>query len=154
MSACSSPIASCAESEYDIGKLPEKPSTSYAGGKLNGTKIGVPYAETAQWLLVTTDSGVVVVSPTAAGVTVEKTPTANGSDEYVVTFTDVAVADDDVLAPLTVQPTRPDRGPVDGSTHVRCKPCHHQTPFCAAKPAVVRIGLSTPSRPPWRGTGR
>ncbi|MFL0239045.1 acyl-CoA dehydrogenase family protein [Mycobacterium sp. SMC-17] len=83
-------------------QLPEKPSTSYAGGKLNGTKIGVPYAETAQWLLVTTDSGVVVVSPTAAGVTVEKTPTANGSDEYVVTFTDVAVADDEVLAGATV----------------------------------------------------
>ncbi|WP_071285677.1 acyl-CoA dehydrogenase family protein [Mycolicibacterium llatzerense] len=82
-------------------QLPEAPSTSFAGGKLNGTKIGVAYAETAQWLLVTTDSGVVVVSPQAAGVTVTATPTANGSDEYVVTFADVVVPDDDVLAGAT-----------------------------------------------------
>lgn len=27
LSACNSPIRSCAESEYDIGKLPENPST-------------------------------------------------------------------------------------------------------------------------------
>ncbi|MCT7372378.1 acyl-CoA dehydrogenase family protein [Mycolicibacterium llatzerense] len=82
-------------------QLPEAPSTSFAGGKLNGTKIGVAYAETAQWLLVTTDSGVVVVSPQAAGVTVTATPTANGSDEYVVTFADVVVPDEDVLAGAT-----------------------------------------------------
>lgn len=82
-------------------QLPEVPSTSFAGGKLNGTKIGVAYAETAQWLLVTTDSGVVVVSPQAAGVTVTATPTANGSDEYVVTFADVVVPDEDVLAGAT-----------------------------------------------------
>lgn len=82
-------------------QLPETPSTSFAGGKLNGTKIGVAYAETAQWLLVTTDSGVVVVSPQAAGVTVTATPTANGSDEYVVTFADVVVPDEDVLAGAT-----------------------------------------------------
>ncbi len=82
-------------------QLPEAPSTSFAGGKLNGTKIGVAYAETAQWLLVTTDSGVVVVSPQSAGVTVTATPTANGSDEYVVTFADVVVPDEDVLAGAT-----------------------------------------------------
>lgn len=82
-------------------QLPETPSTSFAGGKLNGTKIGVAYAETAQWLLVTTDRGVVVVSPQAAGVTVTATPTANGSDEYVVTFADVVVPDEDVLAGAT-----------------------------------------------------
>ncbi|MDR3663096.1 MAG: acyl-CoA/acyl-ACP dehydrogenase [Mycobacterium sp.] len=78
-------------------QLPDAPSTSFAGGKLNGTKVGVPYAETAKWLLVTTDNGVVVVTPKSAGVTVTKTPTANGSDEYVVTFADVAVPDEDVL---------------------------------------------------------
>ncbi|HTM84618.1 MAG TPA: acyl-CoA dehydrogenase family protein, partial [Mycobacterium sp.] len=32
-----------------------------------------------------------------------KTPTSAGSDEYVVTFTDVAVADDEVLAGATVE---------------------------------------------------
>jgi 3-oxo-4-pregnene-20-carboxyl-CoA dehydrogenase alpha subunit len=78
--------------------LPERPGAALAGGKLSGAKVGVPYAEQADWLLVTTDNGVVVVSPKAAGVTLTKTPTSNHSDEYVVTFADVAVADADVLA--------------------------------------------------------
>lgn len=81
--------------------LPQQPATTFRGGTLNGTKIGVPYAESAKWLVVTADTAVVVVSPTAAGVTLTRTPTANGSDEYVVTFTDVAVSDDDVLAGAT-----------------------------------------------------
>jgi 3-oxo-4-pregnene-20-carboxyl-CoA dehydrogenase alpha subunit len=38
-----------------------------------------------------------VVSPGADGVTVTKTPTSNHSDEYVVTFSDVAVDSADVL---------------------------------------------------------
>lgn len=78
--------------------LPEHPATSLAGGRLSGTKVGVPYAEQADWILVTTDSGVVVVSPTAAGVTLTKTPAANGSEEYVVVFEDVAVPEADVVA--------------------------------------------------------
>ncbi|MUL84009.1 MULTISPECIES: acyl-CoA dehydrogenase family protein [unclassified Mycolicibacterium] len=77
--------------------LPERPATNYADGKLNGTKTGVPYAGTAQWLVVTADSAVVVVSPAADGVTVTKTPTSNGSDEYVITFADVAIDAADVL---------------------------------------------------------
>jgi alkylation response protein AidB-like acyl-CoA dehydrogenase len=78
--------------------LPEHPSTSLSGGRLSGTKVGVPFAELADWIVVTTDSGVVVVAPSADGVTLTKTPTANGSDEYAVTFADVAVPDADVLA--------------------------------------------------------
>ena len=78
--------------------LPEHPATTLSGGRLSGTKVGVPYAEVADWILVTTDSGVVVVSPRAEGVTVVKTPAANGSDEYVVTFDDVEVPESDVLA--------------------------------------------------------
>lgn len=66
--------------------LPENPSVTLVDGKLTGTKTGVPYAETAQWLLVTAAGGVAVIAPTAAGVTVTKTPTANGTDEYVVVF--------------------------------------------------------------------
>ena len=77
--------------------LPERPVTNFAEGKLNGTKIGVPYAETAKWLVVTADNAVVVVSPEADGVTVTKTPTSNGSDEYAVTFADVVVDAADVL---------------------------------------------------------
>ena len=78
--------------------LPDKPAATLAGGKLNGTKIGVPYAAQADWIVVTADTGVVVVSPKADGVQATKTPTSNHSDEYVVTFSDVAVSDDDVLA--------------------------------------------------------
>jgi alkylation response protein AidB-like acyl-CoA dehydrogenase len=78
--------------------LPDRPKVTLSGDKLSGTKVGVPYAELADWLVVTTDGGVVVVSPKAAGVTLTKTPTSNHSDEYVVTFDGVAVADSDVLA--------------------------------------------------------
>jgi alkylation response protein AidB-like acyl-CoA dehydrogenase len=77
--------------------LPELPATRLAGGKLSGTKVGVPFAVLADWFVVSTDSGVVVVSSKADGVTCVKTPTANHSDEYVVTFGDVTVADADVL---------------------------------------------------------
>jgi alkylation response protein AidB-like acyl-CoA dehydrogenase len=76
--------------------LPDRPVTTLANNRLTGTKIGVPYAEQAEWMIVTADSGVVVVSPKAAGVTLTKTPTSNDSDEYVVTFSDVEV--DGVLA--------------------------------------------------------
>lgn len=78
--------------------LPEQPAVTLSGNRLSGTKIGVPYAEQAEWMLVTADTGVVVVSPHADGVQLTRTPTSNGSDEYVVVFTDVAVADEDVLA--------------------------------------------------------
>jgi alkylation response protein AidB-like acyl-CoA dehydrogenase len=66
--------------------LPDRPSTTYADGKLNGTKVAVSYAEQANWLIVTADNAVVVVSPKADGVTVTKTPTSNHADEYSVTF--------------------------------------------------------------------
>ena len=78
--------------------LPARPGTTFASGRLSGTKVGVPYAAQADWLLVTTDGGVVVVSPKAPGVTLTKTPAANHSDEYSVTFADVAVDDADVLS--------------------------------------------------------
>ena len=75
--------------------LPELPATSFTGGKLSGTKVGVPHAAQADWIVVTTDNGVAVVSAKADGVTLTKTPTANHSDEYVVTFDGV---DAEVLA--------------------------------------------------------
>jgi alkylation response protein AidB-like acyl-CoA dehydrogenase len=78
--------------------LPDRPSTTLADGRLTGTKVGVPYAQEADWLLATADSAVVVVSPKADGVQLVKTPTANGGSEYSVTFSDVAVGPEDVLA--------------------------------------------------------
>ena len=77
--------------------LPDRPTTTLVHGRLSGTKVAVAYAERAEWALVTTDSAVVVVSPEADGVQAIRTPTSNGSDEYTLTFTDVVVADDDVL---------------------------------------------------------
>ena len=71
--------------------LPDRPSTTFENGKLSGTKIAVPYAGQADWLIVTADSAVVVVSPKAAGVQVTKTPSSNKGDEYTVTFAGVEV---------------------------------------------------------------
>ena len=83
--------------------LPDRPATTFVHGRLSGTKVGVGYAENAEWMLVTADSAVVVVSPKADGVQIAKTPTSNGADEYVVTFSDVAVADEDVFTGATAQ---------------------------------------------------
>lgn len=82
--------------------LPERPATTLRDGKLNGTKIAVPYAAQANWMVVSTDAGVVVVSPTADGVRLVPTPTSNGADEAAVEFRDVAIAADAVLAGATV----------------------------------------------------
>lgn len=81
--------------------LPDRPSTTFAGGRLSGTKVGVGYAGQADWMIVTADSAVVVVSPKADGVEVVQTPTSNDSDEHTVTFADVAVDDSGVLAGAT-----------------------------------------------------
>ncbi|SEH61885.1 Acyl-CoA dehydrogenase [Mycolicibacterium rutilum] len=71
--------------------LPDRPTTTFANGRLSGTKVAVPYAGQADWLVVTTDNAVVVVSPKADGVSVTKTPTSNHGDEYTVTFADAEV---------------------------------------------------------------
>jgi len=81
--------------------LPDRPATTFTNGRLSGTKVGVGYAEQADWLIVTADNAVVVVSPKADGVRLTKTPTSNGADECTVTFDGVAVADSDVLADAT-----------------------------------------------------
>jgi 3-oxo-4-pregnene-20-carboxyl-CoA dehydrogenase alpha subunit len=78
--------------------LPDRPATTFADGRLSGTKVAVAYAEQADWLIVTADNAVVVVSPKADGVELVRTPSSNGSDEYTVTFAAVAVPDTDVLA--------------------------------------------------------
>src|ERR1700739_3445883 len=87
--------------------LPERPATTFVHSRLSGTKVGVAYAEEAEWMIVTADSAVVVLSPKAEGVHLSKTPTSNGSDEYVVTFSDVAVPEQDVLVGATTQRVNP-----------------------------------------------
>ncbi|MGD9621831.1 MAG: acyl-CoA dehydrogenase family protein [Mycolicibacterium sp.] len=77
--------------------LPDRPSTALSGNRITGTKIAVGYAGQADWILVSTDGGVVVVSGSSEGLTVTKTPTSNGSDEFVVCFDNVRVDECDVL---------------------------------------------------------
>jgi len=81
--------------------LPPHPAVRLTDGKLNGTKIAVGYAEQADWMVVSTDSGVAVVSGKADGLTLTKTPTSNGSEEFVASFVDVDIADSDVLEGAT-----------------------------------------------------
>lgn len=78
--------------------LTPTPQTSVRGGRLNGTKVGVLHAEGASVLLVTSDAGVVAVSPTSDGVTLTRTPASSGWGEYTVTFDDVPVDDADVIS--------------------------------------------------------
>ena len=81
--------------------LPPHPGVRLTDGKLNGTKIAVGYAGQADWMVVSTDNGVAVVSGKADGLTLTKTPASNGSEEFVVSFVDVDVADSDVLEGAT-----------------------------------------------------
>jgi 3-oxo-4-pregnene-20-carboxyl-CoA dehydrogenase alpha subunit len=77
--------------------LPDRPATTFVHRRLSGTKIGVGYAQQADWMIVTADSAVVVVPPKADGVQLVRTPTSSGSDEYTVTFDDVVVPEGDIL---------------------------------------------------------
>ena len=54
--------------------LPDRPATTFVHSRLSGTKVGVVYAENAEWMLVTADSAVVVVSPKADGVQICENP--------------------------------------------------------------------------------
>jgi 3-oxo-4-pregnene-20-carboxyl-CoA dehydrogenase alpha subunit len=83
--------------------LPDRPATTFADGRLSGTKVGVAYAEQADWIIVTADTAVVVVSPKTDGVELVRTPTSSGAQEYTVTFAAVAVPDTDVLADATAR---------------------------------------------------
>ena len=82
--------------------LPERPATRLAGGRLTGVKVCVGYAAQADWMLVSTDSGMVVVSPKADGVRLITTPNSAGGEEYAVEFSDVAVEADAILDGATV----------------------------------------------------
>ena len=83
--------------------LPDRPAVTLDGGRLNGVKVGVPYARQANWMLVSTDAGVVVVSPGADGVRLIATPTSTGAEEYSVEFCDVTVESEAVLQGATAR---------------------------------------------------
>jgi alkylation response protein AidB-like acyl-CoA dehydrogenase len=60
---------------------PDRPVTAVTNGTITGTKLGVPYAEQAQLMLVPASSGVALVDPHAEGVTLIATPSSSGQPE-------------------------------------------------------------------------
>jgi alkylation response protein AidB-like acyl-CoA dehydrogenase len=78
--------------------MPTDPATRLADGRLNGTKVAVPYANCSEWIIVTTDAGAVCVPGHSSGIHYVRTPSATGAPEFTVRFTDTPVADRDVLA--------------------------------------------------------
>src|ERR1022692_1749566 len=71
-------------------------SASAGWGTVSGTKIGVPYAGEASWILVPArlragGHAVVVLDRTAAGISVRRTPASSGAPEYTVGLVDVPI---------------------------------------------------------------
>ena len=62
--------------------LRELSPASVTGGRITGTRIGVPYAEQARLILVPASSGVALVDPRNA--TLIRTPSSAGEPEYTV----------------------------------------------------------------------
>ena len=67
------------------------------GGKITGTKIGVPHAAEAHRILVPASSGVVLVDPSADGVNLTRTPSSSGQPEYTLQMDEAPV--ESVLGP-------------------------------------------------------
>lgn len=70
-------------------------TTAIHDGSVTGTKVGVPGAAEAHRILVSADSGVVLVDPGAPGVTITRTPTIAGEyggPEYTVRLDAAPVA--------------------------------------------------------------
>jgi alkylation response protein AidB-like acyl-CoA dehydrogenase len=84
--------------------MPVTPATTVAltddgrTGTVTGTKVGVPYAAEARWVLVpaTATSGgraVVIVDPAAEGVDIHRTPASGDAPEYTVRLDQAPIAD-------------------------------------------------------------
>ena len=96
------------------------PATTVTDGKITGTKVGVPYAAEASWMLVPAsfmivassgqvapktghdhgvagDAKVVLVDPGAPGVTITHTPSSSGQPEYTLRLDEAPV--ESVLGP-------------------------------------------------------
>ncbi len=91
------PSAGMAAKPTTVVTLTGGPSGSGSWGTVSGTKIGVPYAEQASWILVPArlEAGgraVVVLDRTAAGISLQRTPAASGDvPEYTVVLAEVPV---------------------------------------------------------------
>jgi alkylation response protein AidB-like acyl-CoA dehydrogenase len=86
--------------------MPMAPATTVlpttAGSTVSGVKIGVPYGAAARWILVPASfapsadgsggAGVVVVDPSADGVTLRRTPSSAGGPEYTLRLDHAPIA--------------------------------------------------------------
>jgi 3-oxo-4-pregnene-20-carboxyl-CoA dehydrogenase alpha subunit len=76
---------------------PSPPVTAVTDGKITGTKLGVPHAEQASRILAPAACGVVLVDPSADGVSLTRTPSSTGQPEYTLRLDQAPV--DGVLGP-------------------------------------------------------
>ncbi|MBB5913300.1 hypothetical protein BJY24_002167 [Nocardia transvalensis] len=65
--------------------------------RISGTKAAVPYADTARWMLVPTDSGIAVVESGTAGVTFRESPASTGAPEFSVQFDEAEIPAEQLL---------------------------------------------------------
>ena len=77
--------------------MPTDPTTSHVNGRLNGTKVAVPYADRCERMVVSTSGGTVCIPSQSEGVQVRRTHSATGAKEFTVHFTDTPVGEEDVL---------------------------------------------------------
>jgi 3-oxo-4-pregnene-20-carboxyl-CoA dehydrogenase alpha subunit len=63
---------------------PGPPATTITDGKITGTKVGVPYAEQARFILVPASTAVALVHPRGEGVDVARAPSSGGQPEYTL----------------------------------------------------------------------
>lgn len=59
--------------------------------RVSGRKVAVPYADTARWILVPTDSGIALVDGDAAGLTRTANPTSDGVPEFSLALDSVEI---------------------------------------------------------------
>lgn len=80
--------------------MPPAPATTASirsgSGTVSGVKVGVPYCAAASWILVPASfssggTGLVVVAPSADGVTVQRTPSSAGGPEYTLRLEDAPI---------------------------------------------------------------
>ncbi|WP_459548980.1 acyl-CoA dehydrogenase family protein [Nocardia sp. X0981] len=98
-------VLTAAISETGAPLTTEPATTAKVSGdtvRVTGYKVAVPCADRARWILVSTDSGVVLVDSSAAGLTISPSPVSGELPEFSVSLDEVAVPADRLL---------PDAGP-------------------------------------------
>ncbi|MFE7743853.1 acyl-CoA dehydrogenase family protein [Nocardia sp. NPDC057455] len=87
-------VLTAALSEAAAPFTAEPETTAVADGntvRISGSKVAVPYAEQASWLLVPTGSGIALVDAQAEGLTLTPTPVSGGIPECTVRLDQVEI---------------------------------------------------------------